>query len=605
MKIEANVKSIYKLEDYFFVVPDYQREYVWKPDDEVEQFLIDIENEFDPQKTEQNSYFLGSIIIVKNKDKYDVVDGQQRLTTIIIALCAFRDILKNKTLTDDQKEYYNIIEKLLYKFDMGSKKRRFRLELQYEESRDFLDKLIQAEPYIDSDRTGSIIRMGEAYHKILAHLDSYLNESIDSLIEFANYFMNKIELVIIESEDLSSALKIFETINQRGAGLNAMDLVKNLLFSQVKETEFNNIKTIWKEITANLLRCGEDQNPLRFLRYFLMARYYNGILREDDIYKWIISADGKSVTKYETQPLEFAKELKLISKRYADLVEATEYMKDGHLYANTTNIGLVNKYKSRQHLIMLLALNANCSIDALEYLAKQIESFFFYTATLRIQAKSNESRFVAWAEDFRGLDNIKDISQVVENKILPYLKEKLAQFKQEFLILNQFVYNPQYRLRYVLGKIENTILRKSNLSLQGHNFFDTLQIEHILPQTPKDGILPSEFNGIEDYNNFVYRLGNVTLIESAINQALNNCNNLTTDEWFDKKQKEYGHSSLVSTKLLDFNYSIGNDTALNRFKKDSDFIFKKWNKDSIKKRQSILLDLIFETWLINDKRIDA
>lgn len=44
MKIDAKVQSISKLKDYFFLVPDYQREYVWKPDDEVEQFLIDIEN---------------------------------------------------------------------------------------------------------------------------------------------------------------------------------------------------------------------------------------------------------------------------------------------------------------------------------------------------------------------------------------------------------------------------------------------------------------------------------------------------------------------------------------------------------------------------------
>ena len=61
MKIDAKVQSISKLKDYFFLVPDYQREYVWKPDDEVEQFLIDIENEYSPDAKEQRNYFLGSI----------------------------------------------------------------------------------------------------------------------------------------------------------------------------------------------------------------------------------------------------------------------------------------------------------------------------------------------------------------------------------------------------------------------------------------------------------------------------------------------------------------------------------------------------------------
>ena len=62
MKIDAKVQSISKLKDYFFLVPDYQREYVWKPDDEVEQFLIDIENEYSPDAKEQRNYFLAYII---------------------------------------------------------------------------------------------------------------------------------------------------------------------------------------------------------------------------------------------------------------------------------------------------------------------------------------------------------------------------------------------------------------------------------------------------------------------------------------------------------------------------------------------------------------
>ena len=71
MKIKAEVKSIDKLKDYFFVVPDYQREYVWQVDDQIEQFLIDIDDEYDPHAKQQTSYFIGSIIVVKNGEKYD------------------------------------------------------------------------------------------------------------------------------------------------------------------------------------------------------------------------------------------------------------------------------------------------------------------------------------------------------------------------------------------------------------------------------------------------------------------------------------------------------------------------------------------------------
>lgn len=228
MKIDAKVQSISKLKDYFFLVPDYQREYVWKPDDEVEQFLIDIENEYSPDAKEQRNYFLGSIIIANNDRCFDVVDGQQRLTTIMLSLCVFRDLLKKETLNSAQKNYLQIIENLLYNFDIESGETRVRLELQYEESHDYLTALIQEQPY-NGVRSPSIVRMQDAYTKILRHFQLYAG--IDELIDFAKYCLTKIELVVIESQDLSSALKIFETINQRGAGLNAMDLVKNLLFS--------------------------------------------------------------------------------------------------------------------------------------------------------------------------------------------------------------------------------------------------------------------------------------------------------------------------------------------------------------------------------------
>ena len=602
MEIKAEVKSITKLKDYFFIVPDYQREYVWKVDDQVEQFLIDIENEYEPKSDNQKSYFIGSIIIVENNGKFDVIDGQQRLTTIILSLCAFRDMLKPLDLDSKQKKYLQTIEELLSDFDINTDESKLRLELQYEESKDFLSKLIENQVFEEIE-TASIKKMKSAYERLKAHFELYLQDNVESLVGFARFFLTKIELVLIESENLSSALKIFETINQRGSGLNAMDLVKNLLFSQANETDFQKIKETWKEITSNLQLCKEDNSPLRFLRYFLMARYYNGVIREDDIYKWIISPEGKAETKYETKPLEFANELRKISKRYSDLVVATELIKDGGNYPNITNIGFVNKYKSRQHLILLLALDVNCSKDEIEYLGGNLESFFFYSNTLGIQAKNNERLFALWASKIRGLKAIEEIKIIIEQTMVAYIKEKVGEFKSVFLNIRHSSYDPLYRLRYVLGKIENTVLIKSGLPVKGKDFLDNLQIEHILPQTPKDNLFPSEFNDKDEYFNMVFKLGNVTLLESTINQAVNNFNDLSND-WFQKKQEEYINSNIISTNLINDKFSIGNNTGLNRFKSDYNFSFTKWTKEDIIKRQEILLELAFDTWRFNDKRID-
>ncbi len=602
MEINADVKSISKLKDYFFIVPDYQREYVWKPDDQVEQFIIDIDNEFEPNQKDQRSYFIGSMIIIENGGKHDVIDGQQRLTTIILSLCAIRDLLKPLDLDKKQKKYLQTVEELLSDFDINTDETMLRLELQYAESKDFLNMLIVGDNYTD-DKTTSIIKMEQAFEKLKSHFERYLKEGVHRLITFTRYFLTKIELVLIESENLSSALKIFETINQRGSGLNAMDLVKNLLFSQASELDFQKIKETWKNINANLQSCNEQQNPLRFLRYFIMARYHDGIIREDDIYKWIISKEGKKATSYESKPLELARELERISKRYSDLVLATEMIKEGGDYPNVTNIGYVNKYKSRQHLVLLLALNISLGKDEIEYLAQQIESFFFYSNTIGIQAKNNERLFAKWSLELRAVNSIDEIKTVLNETMIPYIFEKVREFKSTFLNIRHSSYNPLYRLRYLLGKIENTVLSKSGLPAKGHNFFNSLQVEHILPQTPKNDVITEEFEDKDDYNNFVYKLGNVTLIESQINQAVNNFNDLSKN-WFEKKQNEYSSSDVVTSNLLNHEYGIGKNTSLNKFRNDSQYSFKEWDKGSIVKRQSILLELALETWKFNDTRID-
>jgi len=603
MDIDAQVKNISKLKDYFFIVPDYQREYVWKVDDQVEQFLVDIDNEYEPGIKDQSGYFLGSIIIVANSDKYDVIDGQQRLTTIVLTMCALRDVMTGLALDERQAQYLKVISEWLSTFDVEAGEVQLRLELQYEESKDFLSTLIQRHEY-SGEKTASIEKMRDAYARIKEELNGYLQDGVEALTAFAVYFLTKIELVVIESENLSSALKIFETINQRGAGLNAMDLIKNLLFSQASQQEFSKIKEKWKELTAHLQRAGEDDKPLRFLRYFLMARYHDGILREDDIYKWVISPAGKAALKYEAKPYAFAVELEKMAKRYADLVLATELQEDGGDYPDVTRIGFINKYRSRQHLILLLALDSGASISVVNFLARQIESFFFFSNTLGIQAKDNERLFAQWAKNLRGLKDEATISIAVQDTILRQLTGKVSEFKDRFLNIRHSAYDPGYRLRFVLGRIENTLLARAGMPPVGLKSIDAMQVEHVLPQTPKDGVVPLTYaDSLGTYQSQVYRLGNVTLLESAINQAVNYFNDLTGD-WFRQKQNEYANSGLLSAKLLDSNFAIGQNTAINRLKSELGFEFKQWKKAAIDDRQAILLELALETWKINGKRID-
>ncbi|KAA8994248.1 DUF262 domain-containing protein [Affinibrenneria salicis] len=607
MKIEADVKSITKLSEFYFLVPDYQREYVWKVDDQVEQFLSDLDNEYQPDQKEQDGYFLGSIIIVKNGEKYDVIDGQQRLTTIVITMCALRNLLREQQKILDRRgqEYLKNIDEWLSSYDINSDETVIRLDLQYEESQGFMTKLI-AGGIDDFAQTASVRKMLDAYLHIHQYLFGQLQTGLSRLIDFARYFLTKVELVVIESENLSSALKIFETINQRGAGLNAMDLVKNLLFSQAKETQFVHIKTIWKTITSNLESCGEGDNPLRFLRYFLMARYHQGILREDNIYKWIISAEGETLLNYKLQPVVLVKELEQLSERYAKLVNATNdaaSWRDSLCYPHVTNIGYINKYRSRQHLVLLMALDTHCSDDVLDYLASQMESFLFFANTMAIQTKTYEQRFTQWAAKLRGMKTKDDVAKVVTTTLVPFICSRLNDFYHAFQFIAHYNFNPQYRERFILGKLENEIRQQCGFPAKDQAAIQQLQIEHILPQKVKNAQNSSEFSDEVERSKYIYRLGNVTLLEGTINQAVNNFNDLSTD-WFVHKQQQYVNSEIIMTRLLNDQYVIGNNTALNRFKEKYGYAFNQWASDSITARQNLLMNIAMDCWRFNGQRID-
>ena len=186
---------------------------------------------------------------------------------------------------------------------------------------------------------------------------------------------------------------------------------------------------------------------------------------------------------------------------------------------------------------------------------------------------------------------------------MPYVLERLETLKFKFLNIRHDGYNPQYRQRFILGLLENQARKQAGLSELNFKQIGELQIEHIFPQTPKDDVLPAEFVDKAEYNNTIYKLGNVTLLEGVINQAMNKMNDLTIN-WFKQKQDEYKKSILLTVNLLDHEYNIGKNTAINRFKDDKNYIFDNWSKQAITDRQHILLDLALDVWRFNDQRLD-
>lgn len=563
MEIKTDVMSIEKLGNYFFTVPDYQREHVWKAKEHVSKLFEDIENEFSDSKDiyDQSKYFMGSIVIAERSDgDYDVIDGQQRLTTLVLFLIAIREhLVNNHSLNCSEKKLNEIIVKInqiLYSYNVATGISKPRISLQYEESKDYIDSLILSKEFIGV-YTNSITRMQDAYHLLSTSLNN-INE--EQLIHFISYLLIKVEMVVIISQNISTALTIFETINQRGFGLNSMDLLKNLLFKVSKNEYFEKVKVIWKHIIKNLEDCNEGEKPLRFLRYFFMARYYNGTLKEDDIFKYIISARGNKELNYNEHTIKFAEELRGKSSLYKDYVNATRSEQVDPKYPWITCIGHIGKRNIRQHIILLLALNDKLKNDkrAIELLCRNIEVLIFYYTITKENTKNLDKKFADFAKELRHIETIENLKNFIKRRFEPEIQENV--FEEAFSAVRETDIRPKYRIKYIYGRIENYLREISNLPLYNMNFYNNLQLEHIMPQKPDENKLTSEFENKSTYEYYLRLLGNITLIEPNINQALNKVNNITTSNWFYGKIFEYGKSDIKLTKTISTIEPIGANT---------------------------------------------
>lgn len=316
-KIENHKYSIEEaFRECFYIVPDYQREYVWT-DKEVHQLLDDIDEQLDTGNSRE--YFIGMVLVspTAQKNHYEVIDGQQRLTTFFLLLCALRQLFEN----EPQCQTLGGLILTNYTDSEGNTQTSLKLEPRYENAGEVLGRIValNADPQTTSAgiQSAGIPSFGSLENLLSAYgtLHRYLKDNYDDtakLRKYWGYLANNVVFIQI-STDVSSALKIFETINERGVGLNPMDLLKNLLFTHVKQEQFTQLKDEWKKITKPLEK-GKEK-PLRFLRYYLMANYKiqndrgDAVVREDEIYDWFVNKGNAALVDYANKPFEFVRKI--------------------------------------------------------------------------------------------------------------------------------------------------------------------------------------------------------------------------------------------------------------------------------------------------------
>lgn len=561
-----------------YVVPDYQREYVWDQT-QVEQLLADLTEAFSADR--KKDYFLGTIVTYKTGNHFELIDGQQRVTTFFIILCALRK------LYNENKEPSSVIDNLIYSpvmNDDGDTIPSYHLQLQYEEASNYLELIydLQTAP---KPISASGERLFGAFDSIITYFGEKMPIFSD-LKKFASFLLQKTRFIQIETYDITDALKIFETINQRGVGLNPMDLLKNMIFRQVDRAKFKELNMKWKEITAALESI--DEKPLRFLRYFIMSNYdvkdvKDGILREDQIYSWLSS--NNSQCRYEEKPFDFVQRMKNNVDRYVAYLKPKD-AENGNIHLS--NISLLAGRSYKLHLMLLLSASQMEPL-ALSRFKRIVESVVYYTVINRITTNMTERTFASWCPEIRTIITDEDLNKFINRLVLPAVNSWKINNEEFFLRLGLNSMQ-QYRVKFIMAKIAAYVdalrIGKTESGVLATYMDSGVEIEHIMPQTCYD----KSAYGVndEEYDMLLNRLGNLALLENSINKSIHN-------DDYASKSVAYQQSKFYLTKSIPGLIDQGTDTAITRTNKKLTS-WCDWNKASIEERQQMMYQLSEEIW---------
>ncbi|SNS40808.1 Protein of unknown function [Granulicella rosea] len=576
----------------FYTVPHYQREYIWgeadtkgQRGDEVEQFLRDVLTEYEMATTQDApEYFIGTIVVWMNADGiYELIDGQQRMTTSFLTLCAIRDaMLEIGGQLPDELPGQIAAASMDWQ---GNTTHRERLSLQYDDSQGVLRQYARAESATaPKSGTRSIANIAGAYRTAREFLLAQFHSDTRQILRFYAYLTAKVKLIRIETPNVAKALKIFETVNDRGAGLDAMDLLKNLLFMSASPAQFTALKDRWKQIVDGIYGAGEK--PLRFLRYFVFADFDVADLKlqEDGIYEWFLT--NAHQTSHQTNPLGFVERLLEASKAYVGFTKNQN--PDGTHSRGISNTRILGGSAIRQHYILLLAGRKLSKLN-FQQLTEEIENLMFAYLITNTATRDYERSVVEGARQLRKICDSDFLSFRAE-----YFKDRKAQLSRDFGDALNKMYSwdtRAFRLRYLLAKLTQAIDVRAygDAGSYGdlmHYYNANNDVEHIYPISPSESAR-LEFGDASDAA-IASKLGNLVLVEQAINRLISN-------GAYTQKKMLYAQSQFLIVRCQAARPSFGVADQITRAI-TSIPSFPIWNERAVSERQSFLTSLAREIW---------
>ena len=279
MAISAHEVAISKVfsSDYQFYIPDYQRPYAWGKEQAL-QLVADLADALDREGDED--YFLGSIVLVKadKESAADVIDGQQRLTTVTILLSILRALTTHVGMKSAFEQMIfepgNALQELKARarLDLRSRDRAFFAE--FVQQGRFAELFAVPDGALTTDAQRNIRDNASAIHDELSAWDE------TRLTTFSKLVSNKTYLVIVSTSDLASAHRIFSVMNSRGLNLSAADIFKSRVVGLLDDEESEAYSHKWEDAEDDLGRDTFQELFLHIRMIFAKVRGQREILQE-------------------------------------------------------------------------------------------------------------------------------------------------------------------------------------------------------------------------------------------------------------------------------------------------------------------------------------
>ena len=568
-----------------FIIPFFQRSYVWKVENWSELFE-NIKEEYEEIKKGNSisEHFIGTIII-KQRDservgslEYDLIDGQQRLTTICLLLKAFYDITEDNNLK-------NWIRTLLVFVDSYGKE-HIRI-LHSKVDREYFQQILLSPNNEDLWDDFSTLRLEDLEKKL-----DLFNKIKGAYIYFRNRIQNELDLqnirqyitilleklpvihMALSKED--DVQQIFDTINSLGVKLTTAELLKNFLFSGA------NISKYYDQYWHSIFEADEDaiefwnrertSGRIRRTTVELFLYSYLVIIKESNVKMESLFKEFKNFLKdkNEVELIDFAKEVSEFASVYQEMPDGENLSDINYNEHEKRFFHVIREFEITTifPLILYIFKTVKNTQEKVEILSV-IESYISRRTICKLTTKNYNNLFISLLGDVKHMDCVN--AEKIKEKLMSYTEDtnrfpddnELKKAIHTNNLINRYSREVLYCI--ALYQLNHDYTDNPKLNINGFS------VEHVMPKKWRNHWHNKPDSITEDYRDSkLLSLGNLTMIKGKLNSAMRD------SDWLKKKGSLQQYSTLRQT---------------------TDYLYlDNWDEECISKRADDIYNIALKIW---------